>query len=198
MIFFGHLGLTLAVTRTADKITINRKHTDRIMGIDYRVVLVGSLLPDIIDKSILFFISGEKFKTGRLYAHSLLFALILFIIGIAVWYAYKKSLGIILAACSFVHLILDNMWSQLKVFLWPVYAFLPLEISKSLQVWSQHFVKTTAAKQTAESSSVLIQILTDPYLFITEIVGVFILMYFFLDLVKKKQIVRFLKSGKLK
>lgn len=73
MIFFGNLGITLAITRTADKI-ISTGITCAL-DIDYRVVLLGSLMPDIIDKGILFFLSGERFRSGRMFAHSFLFTL---------------------------------------------------------------------------------------------------------------------------
>ena len=152
MIFFGHLGLTLAVTRAADKTIINRKHTDRTLDIDYRLVLLGSLLPDIIDKCILFFLAGERFKSGRLFAHSLLFSILLFALGIAIRYAYKKSWGIILAGCVFMHQIFDMMWKQLNIFLWPVYDFLPSKIINSLQVWSPGILRIPLKMPAMEKS----------------------------------------------
>ena len=142
MILFGHIGMTLAATRLADKTIINRKTIAIIRDIDYRFVILGSLLPDILDKSILLFLSGEKFKTGRLFAHSLLFSLLIFILGIAVWYGYKKSWVFILAACCFIHQMLDEMWKQSNIFFWPFYDFLSSRIHKLLQVWVPGMLKT--------------------------------------------------------
>lgn len=45
MIFFGHLGLTGLAAKAVEKSLGNIK-------IDYRVVFVGSILPDLIDKPI--------------------------------------------------------------------------------------------------------------------------------------------------
>ena len=128
MIFFGHLGITLAVARTADKIVLDRKPLTHY--IDYRLVLAGSMLPDVIDKFILFFLSGERFSSGRMFAHSLMFALLFLALGMVVLQVYRKSWVLVLAVCCFFHQLLDIMWKQLNIFLWPVYDTLQ---SKSIQ-----------------------------------------------------------------
>ena len=179
---------------------LNRKPVNPPLDIDYRLVLLGSLLPDIIDKCILFFLAGERFKSGRLFAHSLLFLILLFALGITIRYAYKKSWGIILAACVFIHQILDMMWMQLNIFLWPVYDFLPLKTVESLQAWSPGILKIPlkipAMEQSESFWSTIIKILFDPYIFISEFLGALIMLYFVIGLFKRKQIINFLKSGK--
>ena len=196
MIFFGHLGITLAVARTTDKIIFDRKPFTHY--IDYRLVFLGSLLPDIIDKCILFFLAGERFSSGRMFAHSFLFIMLFFTLGIVVWRTYKKSWVLILAACSFVHQLLDVMWKQLNIFLWPVYDSI---LQKSIQVWSpltqKISVKAPAMEQSEFSWVAVKKILSDPYVYISETIGVLILMYFVIILVRRKQVVRFLMTGKI-
>lgn len=132
MIFFGHLGITLAVTRTADKIIINRNPAADSIYLDYRLVLAGSMLPDVIDKCILFFLSGEKFSSGRMFAHTFLFTMLLIALGLVVLNTYRKSWVLVLAACCLFHQLLDIMWKQLNIFLWPVYdKLLPQSIQTS-------------------------------------------------------------------
>lgn len=196
MIFFGHLGITLAVARTADKIIFDKKPFTHY--IDYRLVFLGSLLPDIIDKCILFFLAGERFKSGRMFAHSFLFIMLFLTLGIVVWRTYKKLWVLILAACSFVHQLLDVMWKQLNIFLWPVYDSI---FQKSIQVWSPHTQKMSSKASVirhSEFSWVTVkEILSDPYIYISETIGVLILMYFVFILVRRKQVVCFLMTGKI-
>ncbi|MFP3975182.1 MAG: hypothetical protein ACLFVK_03050, partial [Dehalococcoidia bacterium] len=59
--------------------------------IDYRIALIGSMLPDIIDKPLGIYIFTETFSNGRIYAHTLLFFLVLLLIGL---FRYIRSGGI--------------------------------------------------------------------------------------------------------
>ena len=70
--------------------------------VDLRVLLVGSLLPDIIDKPIGLLVFPDLFGTGRLFCHTLLFCLLL-----------ALSYG------SAMHLVLDGMWRSPETLLWP-------------------------------------------------------------------------------
>jgi hypothetical protein len=49
--------------------------------IDYRLVLIASILPDIIDKPLGGVILKESVGNGRIYAHTFLFLLFLFGLG---------------------------------------------------------------------------------------------------------------------
>ena len=63
MLLFAHLGLTLARARL-------------IRGADLAFVLLGSMLPDIIDKPLGTILFGTP-AMGRIFAHTLLFLLLL-------------------------------------------------------------------------------------------------------------------------
>ena len=120
MLLFGHIGITAGVVKACETlvsvsrpdnsyqsgsssrfgIVIRKKRLrlhhlltgikGRIKSIDYRIVLLGSLLPDIIDKPLWLFAGSYIAPSGRGYAHTLLFNLALFICGL-ILIRYRKS-----------------------------------------------------------------------------------------------------------
>jgi len=75
---------------------------------DLRLLVVGAILPDLIDKPLGWFVVPE-FETARLWAHSLLFAVVvLFAIVIATGRGSpKRNQFLPLAIGVFIHLVLD-------------------------------------------------------------------------------------------
>lgn len=86
--------------------------------IDYRMVIIGSLLPDIVDKPLWFLSQGGLFPSGRSYAHTFLFSLILLVGGL-ILLKFRKSWLLTLSLSSFSHLILDKMWQVPATLWWP-------------------------------------------------------------------------------
>lgn len=91
-------------------------------NIDYRLVIVGALLPDLIDKSLQLWFFPEAFDLpGRSFAHTLLFN------GILITYSlllipFMRSVGpLIFALASAGHLLFDRMWESPATLLWPLY-----------------------------------------------------------------------------
>jgi inner membrane protein len=150
MFVFGHIGYTLAAalllnntlhinrlflketTQKADNTEITHFRgpsakfwtlIKRTNGLDLRFIIIGSLLPDIIDKPIGRYFFNDTFGTGHLYGHTLLFAVLFFIAGFVIAFKYKNSFMLVLAFGNFVHLILDRMWQEPDVLLWPLYGF---------------------------------------------------------------------------
>ncbi len=87
--------------------------------IDYRAVAFGALLPDIVDKPIVWFILRESVLGGHHVGHSLLFSLVLLVSGIAV--AAKGDNRLLLIAFGAItHITFDSMthvpWSILYPF----------------------------------------------------------------------------------
>jgi membrane-bound metal-dependent hydrolase YbcI (DUF457 family) len=90
---------------------------------DRRVVIltvIGSMLPDLIDKPLGHIILNGSVDFGRIYAHSGLFFIAVLIVGIA--YQKKKGTWIMmgLAVGILSHFVLDSMWEM------PVTLFYPL------------------------------------------------------------------------
>ncbi|RNI15777.1 hypothetical protein EFE42_00600 [Methanohalophilus sp. RSK] len=67
MLPFAHIGITLALFYIVT----------RGRNINYWYVIIGSMLPDIIDKVIGRVLFADTFASGRIFAHSLLFVVVL-------------------------------------------------------------------------------------------------------------------------
>ena len=138
MLPFAHVGLTLGAAwlikgdlarrqmksakPTEDRGKIKPKPPAKLAeSIDYRVVMVCALLPDIIDKPIGDFLFRNYFDEGRIFGHTLLFLIILTIGGIYLYKRRRKLWMLLLAFGTFTPLILDFMWLQPRTLLWPIY-----------------------------------------------------------------------------
>lgn len=103
---------------------------------DLRLLLLGSLLPDIIDKPVGHFFFRETLSNGRIYSHTLLFLLIISLGG---YLLYRRGhLWLVtLAIGTFWHLILDEIWLSPRTLLWPFFgtAFQKLAIDNLLTRW---------------------------------------------------------------
>ena len=102
---------------------VGRNDTPRsglLMGrIDYRAAAFGSLLPDLIDKPLVWFILRDSDLGGHHVGHSLLFSLLLLAIGFAA--AVRGDNRMLLVAFgSITHIVYDSVthvpWSILYPF----------------------------------------------------------------------------------
>ncbi len=112
----GHLGLTLALVLVARRGLAEFR-------VDYRLLLVGALLPDLIDKPLSLVLG----VAGRNLAHTLLFTLVLIFFFLilrsrpirrsreTLWVASLLAFAI----GSGTHLLLDRMWALPEILLWP-------------------------------------------------------------------------------
>jgi inner membrane protein len=149
-------------------------------SIDWRLVILGSMLPDIIDKPLGTVILADTFSNGRIFAHTLLFSLILLLIGL---YLYKRGRTgmLVVALCSMGHLILDSMWRHTSTLFWP------------LQGWE--FPKYDLSDGVA---SIWIEALqTNPATFIPEIIGTIITASLLVYLLKHRDMLNFIKTGRI-
>lgn len=175
MIFFGHLGITTGAIKAYEKLFSKDKNP-----IDYRVVLVGSILPDLIDKPIGAFLFRSTFHNSRIFSHSLLFSAILISIGIYSLLSHGKNNILVLGISSFIHLILDSMWLYPSILFWPYFGFsFPVRPEGN---WVQ---------------SDLIRLVSDPGYFLPEIIGFLIIAYFFISLIRNKGLKNFINFGRL-
>ncbi|UCD08250.1 MAG: metal-dependent hydrolase [Dehalococcoidales bacterium] len=133
MLLFGHVGITAAaaiLTDAAFPLEIVRDHQfglryrlasvvskirDRTGKLDYRMIIIGSMLPDIIDKPLFILFNQSELFTGRSHAHTLLFALLLLSGGLL----SRKSWLLTLALANLFHLVLDSMWGTPETLFWP-------------------------------------------------------------------------------
>lgn len=87
--------------------------------VDYRVVAVASLLPDLIDKPIGRLIFKARFESGRVYAHTLLFHALLFCV-LFFMRGRAKRTYVLVPLSSLLHIAEDGVWSKPAVFWWPL------------------------------------------------------------------------------
>ena len=182
MLVFGHAGITLGATLLLGS-TSPRIHfaTSRISPLirrlDLRLILLGSLLPDIIDKPLGHFIFRETLSNGRIFSHTLLFLAIISLAGFLLYRRWERTWLLTLAIGSFWHLILDEMWLAPRTLLWPAFGFTfeKLAIDNLLSHW--------------------FYALTYPEVYIPEIIGALVLAWFGLRLIRHRQVLSFLKQG---
>ena len=205
MLLFGHIGITAGVVKACDVLAsmpkpgrsyepdsslkfgtvISRKlrlhyllngTKERIGSIDYRIVLVGSLLPDIIDKPLWLLTAAEIPFSGRGYTHSLLLNLALFIGGL-VLSRYRKSWLLLISLSSFMHLIFDQMWNSPAVLLWPLLGPFPKEETVD---WLPNIFQA---------------LFSYPDVYIPEIIGLAIVLLFAYRVVMRKSVMSFVRGG---
>lgn len=115
MLLFGHLGITLGIVLGLG-ILIPRLKT----FIDPKYLIIGALLPDLIDKPIGRVIFASTIANGRIIGHTLLFALLLILIGLYIYEKNKDKRALTLGIGSFFHILEDQMWAQPETFFWPL------------------------------------------------------------------------------
>ena len=148
MLLFGHIGITLGVAWLIEsKLRVK---------IDYRQIAIGSLLPDMIDKPVGMILL--PINNGRIFGHTLLFVLILLIIGLK----YRKSL--FLSFASFLHLIEDEIWNEPETLFWPLLGEFPAKEHSSFY----EYIERILSEYTPSLSHV----------FISEVIGFIIILAF--------------------
>ncbi len=206
MLLFGHTGITAGIVKVCDilgsinrplgsyqpdsnsrfSLTIRKKRLRlyhwlngiriQIGLIDYRLVLLGSLLPDILDKPSWLFASGDIFPSGRGYGHTFLFNLLLFICGF-ILIKYKRSWLLIISLSSIIHLILDQIWDNPVVPWWPL-------------LGPFHRVEPTGWL-----SNLIHALSSDPGTYVPEIIGLIIILLMGYRLIVRKRMFNFIRTG---
>lgn len=141
----GHLGLTLLVARLVAPFT----GTGERFPLGF--LLVGALLPDLIDKPLGHALLG--WDNGRLWAHTLLFASLIVALALA---RASRRLGA-LGLGTVCHQLLDQAWQDPTSWLWPMAGPFPREVSAGVHDW-------------------IAAILSEPFLWATEVAGLFSLV----------------------
>ncbi|NPV62197.1 MAG: metal-dependent hydrolase [Methanotrichaceae archaeon] len=107
MLLFAHMGLALAAASPSRRLNL-------------WFVLLGSMLPDLIDKPLGELVFGTP-AMGRTFAHTLLFLLIL--ISLAVYLRDMRIASLCFGV--FTHLALDFMWRSPVTLFWPLLGGFP-------------------------------------------------------------------------
>ncbi len=183
----GHIGISVGIVYILAIILQSIKNEDAqntpfTWDIDFRIVIIASMLPDIIDKLVGMLFFKEEFSNGRIFTHSVLivgvFSIFLFIVGKAKLWSYLKTLGYTLPV--WLHLVLDWMWEDPKTLFWP-------------------FLGTDFPRVDVEFTDYFTILFTRPGAFLGEIIGgvIIIILIFRHRLYTKSNILDFFSDGRL-
>ncbi|MFC1911833.1 metal-dependent hydrolase [Chloroflexota bacterium] len=212
MLLFGHAGITLGAAVFIDRV-VNSRHFSKstrkksitsssdasqvapkleesqgfksswfstlINRIDIRLLLVGSLLPDIIDKPAGLFFFRETFSNGRIFSHTLLFLILITAAGLILYRRYNRTWLMSFSLGTLTHLVFDQMWRSPQTLFWPL---LGLSFGREdVSNWT---------------SNIFYALFNEPAVYLPELVGIIILIGFAYTLVRNKNLLHFIKSGR--
>ncbi|MBI2852962.1 MAG: metal-dependent hydrolase [Chloroflexi bacterium] len=203
VLLFGHIGITLgavwatnrflqarerrrakapvdAQNVTSSRTSFSQKVLSFTGKLDYRLVLFAAMLPDVIDKPIGQFFFREVFSYGRIFAHTLLFLILITLGGLYLYRSRCQTWLLTLSIGTFAHLVLDQLWRVPRTLFWPLLGFTFDRIS--LSEWMPNIFRA---------------LLTDPQSYVPELVGLAILTYLAVRLRQRKAVLTFFRSGKL-
>jgi hypothetical protein len=147
--------------------------------IDIRVLLIGSLLPDIVDKPLGQVFFKETFSNGRIFCHSLLFLLLVGLLGLYLYRIHQRVSFLVLSFSVLTPLILDQMWRQPRTLLWPLFGFAFEKVE--LRGWLQGILHSMYA---------------DPGAYVPDAIGLMALSWFALALVRRRTVRVFITHGR--
>jgi inner membrane protein len=194
MLILGHMGITFGVALAANSLSSRaRAKTEHVRTpcarvrdsiaslskkFDLRLLLLGSLLPDIVDKSVGMVLFPEVFGTGRLFCHALVFPFGLAIAGTWLYRSRQSTALIMLAYGAAMHLTLDAMWRTPSILLWPFAG--PLLRGVDAHGWL---------------TTLLATLLTNSSVFVPEIAGGVLLLPLAREVAQNVGLIPFLRTG---
>jgi len=204
MLIFGHTGITLGAAALLSA-TLSSRRFSQIKGgssqtvpasnyspggkaswftslgryIDIRLLLIGSLLPDIIDKPVGHFFLIDTLNNGKIFSHTFLFLILVTLAGLYLYQRHSKGWFLVLSFGTFTHLIFDQMWRMPQTLFWPFLG-----------------VAFESLGYTDWVSNLFYALLTNPEVYVPELLGAAILLWFGLVLVRRKKVYAFIRYGK--
>ena len=196
MNFLGPIGITVATVwllsrllgrfqksapevEGANGVTPNRFLGRLASGIDYRLILAGTLLPDLIDKPLVFLVGpGFVNSSLRSVGHSVVGGLLLLTIAWVVTRRWQRAAAGSFGVALVAHLLMDQMWRTPEVLFWPLLGFVLPEQDVPFSHWYRvHFSQLPT---------------TTP-----DFVGIGILAVFAGHMIWNRSLTRFLSTGRL-
>ena len=148
--------------------------------IDLRLLVFAALLPDVIDKPLGHYILPDVFDSGRIFAHTLLFTLILGALGTWLYRKRERIWGLTLALGSASHLVLDSMWQTPETLFWPAFGW-EFPSSGVIDLWRTLWQALTS----------------HPSVYVPEIIGIAVFVFIGLRLITKRRLRHFLRQGRI-
>jgi inner membrane protein len=185
MLLFAHTGIALGAGAAAAGLANLNTRVNWFSALskylDIRIFIIGSMLPDLIDKPVGQYLFRDTFQNGRIFSHTLVFLALLTVIGFILHKVKGRTWMLALTAGTFLHLALDQMWLVPGTLLWPFmgWSFNAVE----LEGWTQGIANA---------------LISDPLTYITESLGLAVLIWFGLVVLLKKKAGAFIRTGRIK
>jgi len=147
---------------------------------DYRLVAVGAMLPDVVDKPLGIYLLRKQLRNGRIYGHTLLLSLGLVVAGSLLtgrWRHRLRSLGLGVGT----HLVADDVMSTPRTLFWPL-GGLRFPQDRRLEGWGWKMVR---------------RYYSDPQTVISEGLSALAVLAAGGHLLHRRRLVSFLLSGRL-
>lgn len=106
---FWHLGLATLIVY----VTLGRRR------VDYRYVLIGAIVPDVVDALLNVTLLHES--AGRSVAHSVLAVIVVTVVILMVFKGQRRLSVFGVGVGWLLHLVGDGMWQAPRTFLWPAF-----------------------------------------------------------------------------
>jgi inner membrane protein len=182
---FGHSGITLGAAVLAGSLgqfpaTRFSRFGDFMSRIDLRLLALAALLPDVIDKPLGHYLLPAVFDSGRIFAHTLLFTLVLGGLGFWLYRKRGRLWCLTLAMGSASHLALDSMWQTPQTLLWPAFGW-EFPNSGVTDLWRTLWEALTS----------------HPSVYVPEIIGIAVFAFIGVRLITKGRLRHFLRHGRL-
>ena len=190
MLLFGHTGITLCAAALAARVVNNHKAEQSpdkswfamlSRYVDIRLLIIGSLLPDIIDKPIVQYFFRETFNNGRIFTHTLLFLVLVTVVGFYIHKRWRNLWMLTLSAGIFTHIAFDEMWQVPETLFWP---FLGIAFPE--------------AELTGWVGNIFEALLSNPYFYVSEAIGLVIIIWLAATIFSRKKISVFIRYGKIR
>ena len=173
-------GELMEVNTVSDSFGKSSSFTQIMAGIDLRVLVVGSMLPDIIDKPLGQIILRDSLNNGRIYSHTLLFLILLTLAGLWLYHSRRQLWIGLLAWGTLMHLLLDEVWLTPATLFWPLLGHGFPWLEGTVPEWIGNMFRELFSNQAV---------------FIPELVGFIILVIFAIVLFRRHTLRLFLRNG---
>lgn len=92
--------------------------------VDVRFLFLGALLPDLIDLPLGTLLLEDRYGSGELWAHALVsVSLFMIVVLFATRRGRRRRAFMAVAVAWLLHVLLDGMWADPEVFLWPAFGW---------------------------------------------------------------------------
>ncbi len=185
MQLFAHPGITLGAAATIAGLANHQRNPSGWFitlsrYLDIRWLVVGSLLPDIIDKPVGQYFFRDTFNNGRIFSHSVLFLVVIGAAGLFLFRQKRYTWLLALAAGALSHLILDEMWLMPRTLFWPFMGSGFPQVN--LEGWLGNLWE---------------YLISNPGVYVPEIVGLVVIVLFVIQIISNRKIFSFIKRGKV-